>query len=321
MTSTLFPPKPKFNPERDIPDLSGKVVIVTGGNTGIGKQTVQVLLSKNAKVYMAARSKAKAEAAIAELKSITGRDALFLQLDLANLDSITKSANEFMSKESALHLLFNNGGVMIPPLDQLTSDGYDLQFGTNALGHAHFTLCLLPALLEGAKSSSDGKARVVNTSSDAAAMINKIDFDTLRDGPKRRKMSRWNLYGQSKLRIPKMIGVLFDAQGNIVFSNELAKRYGSQGIISHSLMPGAVKTDLQRHAPSLLLGLLGWTLHPVELGALTQLWAGTSPEAVDPNGGYFIPWARVGKMPKGALDSEVGPKLWNWIEEQRKGHL
>ncbi|KAG9045159.1 hypothetical protein FS837_006927 [Tulasnella sp. UAMH 9824] len=264
MLSEFFPPKPKFNPERDIPDLSGKVVIVTGGNTGIGKQTIQVLLSKNAKVYMAARSKAKAEAAIAELKRITGKDPLFLQLDLANLDSVTKSANEFMSKESSLHLLFNNGGVMIPPLDQLTSDGYDLQFGTNVLGHSHFTLCLLPALLEGAKSSSDRKARVVNTSSNAAAMINKIDFDTLRDGPKRRKMGRWNLYSQSKL---------------------------------------------------------GWMLSPVEFGALTQLWVGTSPEMIDTNGGYFIPWARVGKIPKGALDSEIGPKLWDWIEEQRKGHL
>ncbi|KIO29194.1 hypothetical protein M407DRAFT_70802, partial [Tulasnella calospora MUT 4182] len=95
--SETFPPKSKFNPERDIPDLSGKVVIVTGGKTGIGKHTIQALsLSKNAKVYMAARSKEKAEDAIAELKSLTGKDAVFLQLDLANLDSITKAANEFM---------------------------------------------------------------------------------------------------------------------------------------------------------------------------------------------------------------------------------
>ncbi|KAG8902098.1 hypothetical protein FRC00_001898 [Tulasnella sp. 408] len=148
---------------------------------------------------MAARSQAKAETAIAELKSVTGKDALFLQLDLANLDSITKAANEFMSKEPALHLLFNNGGVMVPPLDQLTSDGYDLQFGTNVLGPAHFTLCLLPALLAGAKSSSDGKARVINTASNAATFIDKIDFDTIRDGPKRQKMGKLSLYYQSKL--------------------------------------------------------------------------------------------------------------------------
>ncbi|KAG8955905.1 hypothetical protein FRC04_006352 [Tulasnella sp. 424] len=304
----VFPPKPKFNPERDIPDLSGKVIIVTGGNTGIGKQTILVLLSKNAKVYMAARSKAKAEAAIAELKSITGKEAIFLQLDLASLDSVTKAANEFMREESALHILFNNGGVMMPPIDQLTSDGYDIQFGTNVLGHAHFTLCLLPVLLNGAKSSPDGKARVINTASNAADMINKIDFDTVRDGPKRKKLGRIDLYSQSKL-------------GNVIFSNELAKRYASEGIISHSLNPGAIRTDLQRHAPGILVRLFGWMLHPVEFGALTQLWAGTSPEMINTNGGYLWPWARVGTMPKGALNPDVGPKLWDWIEEQRKGQL
>ncbi|KAG9022799.1 hypothetical protein FS837_006145 [Tulasnella sp. UAMH 9824] len=270
---------------------------------------------------MAARSKAKAETAIAELKSVTGKEALFLQLDLANLDSITKAANEFMSNEPALHLLFNNGGVMVPPLDQLTSDGYDLQFGTNVLGPAHFTLCLLPVLLAGAKSSSDGKARVINTASNAATFIDKIDFDTIRDGPKRQKMGKLNLYYQSKLKDPKTAGTLFDAQGNVVFSNELAKRYGNEGIISHSLNPGSVKSDLSRHTPSLLVGLVGWMQHPVEFGALTQLWVGTAPEMIDTNGGYFIPWARVGSMPTGALNSEVGPKLWNWLEEQRKGHL
>ncbi|KAG8955906.1 hypothetical protein FRC04_006353 [Tulasnella sp. 424] len=306
--SETFPPKPTFDPERDIQDLSGKVIIVTGGNTGIGKQTIQVLLSKNAKVYMAARSKEKAEATIAELKSVTGKEAIFLQLDLANLDSITKAANEFMREEPALHILFNNGGVMIPPVDQLTSDGYDLQFGTNVLGHAHFTLCLLPVLLKGAKSSSDGKARVVNTASNAADLISKIDFDTFRDGPERQKMGRIDLYNQSKL-------------GNVIFSNELAKRYASEGIISHSLNPGAISTDLQRHAPGLLVRLLGWMQHPVEFGALTQLWVGTSHEIINTNGGYFIPWARVGTMPKGALNPDVGPKLWDWIEEQRKAHL
>ncbi|KAG8977130.1 hypothetical protein FRB90_008896, partial [Tulasnella sp. 427] len=98
-------------------------------------------------------------------------------------------------------------------------------------------------------------------------------------------------------------------------------RYGGQGIISHSLNPGAIKTDLQRHAPSFLLGALGWMLHPVEMGPLTQLYAGTSPETIKTNGGYFIPWARPREAPKGAQNPEVGPKLWDWIEEQRRGHM
>ncbi|KAG8978250.1 hypothetical protein FRB90_008534, partial [Tulasnella sp. 427] len=203
LINEVFPPKSKFDPTRDIPDLSDKVIIVTGGNTGIGKQTIQALLSKNAKVYMAARSRNKAEAAIADLKESTGKEALFLQLDLASLDSVTKSAKEFMTKEPALHILFNNGGVITDDSAGRSTHfrsaplhGYDLQFGTNVLGHAHFTLCLLPALLEGARTSSDGKARVINTSSNAADLIGKLDYETFRDGPKRKKLGRVDLYNQ-----------------------------------------------------------------------------------------------------------------------------
>jgi len=91
---------------------------------------VQALLVKNAKVYMASRSEPRATQAISELKQETGKEAIFLELDLANLDSVTRASNEFKSKESSLHLLMNSGGVMIPPVEGLTSDGYDLQFGS-----------------------------------------------------------------------------------------------------------------------------------------------------------------------------------------------
>ncbi|KAG8901966.1 hypothetical protein FRB99_004984 [Tulasnella sp. 403] len=222
-----FPPKPTFMPERDIPDLSGKVIIVTGGNTGIGKETIKQLLLKNAKVYMASRTKSRAEAAIAELQEKTGRTALFLELDLGDLDAIRRAAEEFKSKEKALHILFNSAGVMTPPIDQLTNDGYDLQFGTNVLGHAHFTLLLIPELLAGAKSSADGKARVVNTSSNGAYLHPKILWDTLTDTTERKNLGSRYLYFQSKF-------------GNAVFSNELARRYGKQGIISNALNPGNV---------------------------------------------------------------------------------
>jgi len=306
--SEQAPPASHYVPSRDIPDLSGKVVIVTGGNTGIGKETIRELLKKNAKVYMGARSRTRAEGAIADLKGDTGKEAIFLELDLASLDSITKAANEFKSKESALHILFNSGGVMVPPIDQLTADGYDLQFGTNCLGHAHFTMLLIPELTAGAKSSPDGKARVVNTSSGAAYQAGRvgINFDTLKDTPERKKMGTQLLYAQSKY-------------GNVVFSNELAKRYADQGIVSTAMNPGNLKTELQRHVPGWLKGPLNLMLYPVENGALTQLWAGTSPETKDFNGKWLIPWARVGKMGPSS-DPKLGEKLWDWIEEQRKGH-
>ncbi|KAG8877344.1 hypothetical protein FRB98_006746, partial [Tulasnella sp. 332] len=165
--SELFPPKSHFT-AKDVPDLSNKVMIVTGGNSGIGKETIQELLKNNGKVYMASRSRTRAEEAIKDLEAKTGRRAIFLQLDLSSLDSITKAAREFQSQESVLDVLFNSGGVMNPPIEDLTTDGYDMQFGVNCLGHAHFTLLLLPQLIAAAKLSPDGKARVVNVSSNGA---------------------------------------------------------------------------------------------------------------------------------------------------------
>ncbi|CUA69446.1 hypothetical protein RSOLAG22IIIB_14011 [Rhizoctonia solani] len=143
-------------------------MIVTGGNTGIGMETCKALLNKNAKVYLAARSKSRADVAIEWLRHETnGKAPVFLELDLASLASVRKAVEEFKSKEHQLHVLFNNAGVMAPPVDQRTVDGYDLQFGTNVLGHYFFTTLLLPTLIHTAKTSpvAHGHARVVNTSS------------------------------------------------------------------------------------------------------------------------------------------------------------
>ncbi|KAF9559167.1 NAD(P)-binding protein [Agrocybe pediades] len=306
LLSTLdeaFPPKPQFSVD-DIPDLSGKVVIVTGANTGIGKETAKALLAHNAKVYIAARNEEKAERAIAELKKETGNaDAHFLKLDLSDLGSVKRAAEEFLSKEKELHILFNNAGVMVPPVEKLTTQGYDLQFGTNVLGHFYFTKLLLPSLLAGAKSSSDGKARVVNTSSSASNMVSGLDFNTFKDSPARKKKLAWILYGQSKL-------------GNVVFARELARRYGDQGIVSTSLNPGNLKSDLQRHLSWIETFFTQLVLYPTPYGALTQLYAGTSREGADLNGEYLIPWARIGHANPAAEDRKLGEELWKWMEEQ-----
>ncbi|KAF4617328.1 hypothetical protein D9613_006134 [Agrocybe pediades] len=267
-----FPPKSKFNVE-DIPDLTGKVVIVTGANTGI---------------------------AVSQRK---GKEAIFLKLDLSDLPSIKASVEEFQSKEKELHVLFNNAGVMAPPIAQTTAQGYDLQFGTNVLGHFFFTKLLIPTLAAGAKSSRDGKSRVVTTSSSGSNLVKTIDFDTLKDTPKRKKQRAFTLYGQSKL-------------GNIIVSNEFARRYGDQGIVSTSLNPGNLQTDLARHMSSVERLFLKLIVYPAPLGALTQLYAGTSPEGVDFNGKYLIPWARIGKPNPAAEDAALSKALWTWLEEQ-----
>ncbi|KAJ8488637.1 hypothetical protein ONZ51_g3428 [Trametes cubensis] len=119
-TQLLPPPKARWG-VADIPDLTGKVMIVTGGNAGIGRETVKALLLHNAKVYMASRNEEKALAAITQLERETGRRAIFLKLDLANLSSVKAAAQEFMSKETKLHVLFNNGGVTYPPRGTIDS--------------------------------------------------------------------------------------------------------------------------------------------------------------------------------------------------------
>ncbi|KAK0221079.1 NAD(P)-binding protein [Armillaria nabsnona] len=303
LISQMFPPKPKWS-VNDIPDLTGKVVIVTGGNTGCGKETVKALLAHGAKVYLAARSEEKAKEAITKLKEETGAEAIFLSLDLADLVSVRRGAEEFLSKEKQLHILFNNAGVMLAPMDMLTKQGYDLQFGTNVVGHFHFTQLLLPALLAAATPTE--KARVITTSSSANYM-GTLDFNIWKDSPARSKKASGDLYVQSK-------------HGNVVFAVELARRYGEQNIISHSLNPGSIRTDLQRHLSPFANKMQDVFLFPADMGALTQLWAGTSPEAGKLNGEFMIPWARLGKARKETGDPAVGKKLWEWLELQCKDY-
>ncbi|KAF8834654.1 NAD(P)-binding protein [Paxillus ammoniavirescens] len=301
LNELLFPPAPLFT-EDSVPDLYGKVALVTGANAGIGKETARVLLSKNAKVWIACRDVSKGEAALKELKERTGHDAHLLKLNLSNLKSIKDAAEEFLRRENQLHILFNNAGVMGPPIEMLTDDGYDLQFGTNVLGHFYFTKLLIPTLISTAKSSPEGTVRVVNVSS-IAHLVSGLEFDTFKDGPKRRAVDTHTLYGQSKT-------------GNIVFSAELHRRYHDQGIISTSLNPGAIKTELHRHCSGLRNILINMILWDSSYGPLTQLYAGTSPDAANIGGQYLIPWARIGTPRADTQDPQLGKELWTWLEEQ-----
>jgi len=305
MMGQMFPPKPKWTPD-DIPDLSGKVVIVTGGNAGCGKETIRALLKHNAKVYLAARSPEKAGKAIEELKSATGKEAIFLKLDLSDLHAVRKAAEEFLSKEKELHILFNNAGVMACPLDLLTAQGFDMQIGTNVIGHHHFTKLLLPALFA-ASDTSGAKSRVVTTSSAASYMTSAFHFDSAVDGPTRRKRGTWDMYNDSKF-------------ANIVHAKELARRHG-ENLVSTSCNPGNLKTDIQRHLPSWQDWILTkFILYPAPLGAITQLWGGTAPQAAELNGKFLIPWARVGPANPKTQDTALGAKLWEWLEDKTKGY-
>ncbi|KAG8688051.1 hypothetical protein FRC11_006168 [Ceratobasidium sp. 423] len=212
MFSQIYPPKSLFTVDQ-IPDLTGQVMIVTGGNTGIGKETCKALLNKNAKVYLAARSKSRADEAVEWLKQETdGKVPIFLELDLANLSSIRKAVETFKSQEQELHVLFNNAGVMRPPVEQRTKDGYDLQFGTNVLGHYFFTTLLLPTLIHTAKNSpqAHGHARVINTSSSAVYLVPEggINWETL--GTDEASVQACKRLGSNKLYAQsKLVGTLY----------------------------------------------------------------------------------------------------------------
>ncbi|KII90965.1 hypothetical protein PLICRDRAFT_39550 [Plicaturopsis crispa FD-325 SS-3] len=301
--SEHLPPKPKFSLE-DVPDISGQIVIVTGGSSGIGKVTAKALLEHNATVYITARSTEQGESALRDLKTETGKASVhFLKLDLADLSSVKTAAEEFFAKQNQLHILYNNAGVMAPPVEQTTVDGYDLQFGTNVLGHFYLTKLLMPALLAAAKTSPQHVARIITTSS-FGHIFYGLNFATFKDGPARRRFPTESLYAQSKY-------------ANIVFAKELARRYGDLGIVSIAFNPGNLGTGLQRHLARLMQILAKLVMYDVnKYGALTPLYAGTSADALELNGQYLVPWARVGYPRADTQDPHTGKELWAWLEDQ-----
>jgi len=291
----------------DMVDLTGRVIIVTGGNGGIGYYSAKMLLEKNAKVYVAARESQKSSDAIKKLKEETGKEAIHLPLDLTDLHNVRKAAEIFLSKESKLDVLLNNAGVMAQPIDQLTKDGYDGQFGINVLGHFHFTKLLLPALL------ATPAPRVINVTSNGHNLAPTEGFywNKLK-GPKQGSMlpvisfiERYRYYGMSKL-------------GNILFTNELVRRYGDRGLISIAVHPGFVNTDLARHHNMILSGVIARLTVPVESGAVTSLFAATAPEAAQWNGKYLVPLAQLGTPSANAQNKELGIQMWDYCENELK---
>jgi len=285
----------------DLPDQTGRVHLVTGGNSGIGFEAAKCLLRANAIVYIAARSADKARKEIADLKGETGREAHFLQLDLASLASVRRAASVFLSKESELHVLYNNAGVMFTDFKLLTEDGYDLQWGTNVLGHFYFTQLLLPAL-----KRATGGSRVVNLTSWAQHMTGELRFETCKPGPARDAIAggKYELYASSKL-------------GNAVFAKEFDRRYRGDNIVSTLVDPGTIKTDLFKHSKVWEL-LTRPIMFDRSYGALNMLYAGTSEEAKDHGGKYIAPWATIRSPNPQVNDAALGLRFWEWCETEIK---
>ena len=210
--------------------LDGKTAIITGGNTGIGKETAIDLAGRNARVILACRSVEKGEKAAVEVREKSGNDdVVFRQLDLASLASVRQFAATVLEEESRIDILVNNAGVMACPYSK-TEDGFEMQFAVNHLAHFLLTNLLLDRLKEAPS------ARIVNVSS-LAHMNGKINFDDINF---EKSYEPWQAYGQSKL-------------ANILFTRSLAKRLVGTNVTANALHPGSIATELQRH-------VTGWNL-------------------------------------------------------------
>ena len=292
-------------------DLRGQDAIVTGGASGIGVETVRALASAGARVVLAARNQALAEEVAAGLRTdgVSGTIEVGL-LDLASLASVRAFAARYIALGRPLHLLVNNAGVMATP-HSYTTDNFEMQFGTNHIGHFALTEGLLPAL------KAAGKARVVALSS-IGHRRSDVVFEDLNF--RERAYDPWAAYGQSKT-------------ANALFAVGLTQRYASDGITSNAVMPGGIMTGLQKHMSREEQMAMGWfdesgkpnaRFKSTAQGASTSIWAAVAPE-FDGVGGHYLedcaiaaPWTSdrpfAGVMPY-ALDAERAQRLWSVSEE------
>ena len=284
----------------NIPDQKGRLVIVTGSSSGIGYEAARVLANKNATVILVVRNSQKGENALQKIKAQNKNANIEVMIfDLADLQSIKKFAGEFKQKYDQLNLLINNGGVMIPPYSK-TVDGFELQFGTNHLGHFALTGLLID-LIQKTKNS-----RIVNVSSGAHRYGN-IDFDDLTW--EKRKYKKWRAYGDSKI-------------ANLYFTYGLQDRLqqnGSSTLVT-AAHPGWTGTELQRHS-GLMEVLNRFFAMKIKQGALPTLRAAIDDSAQ--GGNYFGPdgWQELRGYPRkvrsNALshNKEIADRLWHVSEK------
>ena len=290
-------------------DLSGKTAVVTGGSAGLGVETARVLAGAGARVVMAARDPAKLQAAVDQLMAANPNAKLeTLIVALADLSSVRAAATELLERCPRIDLLINNAGVMACPLAH-TRDGFELQFGTNHLGHFVFTCSLVPSLLAAAP------ARVVNLSS-AGHKMGAVDLED--PNFERREYEKWLAYGQSKT-------------ANVQFSVALNARLSGRGVTVNAVHPGMIMTELGRHLqPADIEALqarsagLDTTFKSIPAGAATSVWAATSAE-LEGRGGLYLEDCNIAdpvndSNPAGgytdyALDAQAAEGLWQLSEQ------
>lgn len=319
--------KVKFDPDAEIPALAGRVILVTGGNEGIGKETV-LQLSKHqpSKIFLSARSQEKADKAIAEIKQKAGANVApieFIPLDLSSFDSIKQAVADLKSRTDRLDILISNAGVI--GQTGVTKEGYEWAFGVNHVGASLLIRLLYPLLKETAArpDTSKNATRVVILASEAEKLAPKeYAFADIKTDLK--NMATFAKYGQSKL-------------ANAHFAWKMAEHYPEEntGVKIVAVHPGAVQSNLGNNMlsslPSFLrVGLrktinVAMRLVPVSEGAWNSLWAATNTSESklgEPKEGVlYWPVALTGKATEKAYNEKLADQLWEWTEKELSPHL
>lgn len=288
----------------DVPDLSGRTAIVTGANSGLGFDTAAVLADRGAEVVLAVRNLDKGNEALDRIKKASPNAVVSVQkLDLSSLDSVRQAADEIRAAHPRIDLLINNAGLMYVPNRELTDDGFEMQFGTNHLGHFALTGLLLDHLLP-----VDG-SRIVTVSSVGHRIMARIRFE---DPHFETGYNRIQAYGQSKL-------------ANLLFTYELQRRLSTRGAptIAAAAHPGFSDTELMRYLPVRVVPDVVWKIftQPADKGALPTLRAATDPAVT---GGQYYGPDGIGEVkghPKLVASSgqshneDIQRRLWTMSEE------
>ena len=270
-------------------DLAGKTFVITGANTGIGKITARELAQRGAHVILACRSADKTQPVIDEIKRETGNDKIeFLALDLADLASVRKAADDLLARNIPIHGLINNAGLA--GQRGTTKDGFELTFGTNHLGHYLFTRLLLDRIKQ------SGPARIVNVASASHYRAKKFDWDALRT--KTRTRTGLPEYEVSKL-------------ANVLFTKELARRLEGTNVTTYSLHPGVVATDVWRRVPRAVRWVMKKFMVTPEEGAQTSIRCATAPELAQETGLYYDKDGKERRPNRLANDEALAKQLWD----------
>lgn len=270
--------------------LTGRIALITGANTGIGRVTARELAKQGARVFIASLSHQRTQPALDEIHAAGGA-AEWLPLDLGDFESVRACANSFLAKGLELHLLVNNAGVA--GAGGLTKSGFEFAFGVNHVGHFLLTQLLTECLL------NSTPARVVTVASRAHRMAKGIDWEAVKQPT--RSTAGIAEYSRSKL-------------ANILFSAELARKLTGSGVTTYSLHPGVVASDIWRKVPGPLRWLIKLRTISTEEGAKTTLHCATSAEAGEETGLYYAD-CRVTEQTRLARDTALAAELWKRSED------